>query len=107
MVRCWGASGFGSYDASRRTDGDPTGTGDQPGHRVLLEWAARAQAVDPALQRMSDRAQSTEADVSEVPLAGLGRDRVVGSRRRLQLRDAAPTTVPVLRLPPHRRASAA
>ena len=52
-------------------------------------------------------AQSTATDVPEMPFAGVGSDRVVGSRHRLQLCDAAPAAVPVLRLSLHRRVDTA
>src|SRR5580693_4719091 len=48
------------------------GTGDQPGHRVLLERAARAQTPDPALHPMWIPAQPAPPDVPQVPLPGLG-----------------------------------
>jgi uncharacterized OB-fold protein len=52
-------------------------------------------------------APSAPADVSALQLASVGHDRVVGTRRGLQLRAAAPPAVAVVRRHLHRRAGRA
>ena len=49
-----------------------TGADGQPGHRVLLERAARPQAVDPAVQGLSGAASAAAADVPGVQLTRAG-----------------------------------